>query len=205
MVILGLTGSIGMGKSTAAADFRRFRVAVHDADETVHALMAPGGAAFDQICQFFPGVRTKIGIDRKRLGDLVFADMAALKKLENILHPLIRKQKTEFLKRSSLRKQKLVVLDVPLLFETGGDAKCDAVVVVTAPAFVQRARVMARPGMTAEKFESILAKQVPDVTKRRFADFVVQTGLGRLESLRKIRHIAHTALSLKPNKWPINA
>ena len=202
MVILGLTGSIGMGKSTAAADFRRLRVAVHDADETVHALMAPGGAAFDQICQVFPGVRSKVGIDRKRLGDLVFADMAALKKLEAILHPLVRKQKTEFLKRSALRRQKLVVLDVPLLFETGGEAKCDAVVVVTAPTFVQRARVMARPGMTTEKFESILAKQVPDLIKRRSADFVVQTGLGRIASLRKIRHIAHTAPFLKPNKWP---
>ena len=202
MVILGLTGSIGMGKSTAAADFRRLRVAVHDADETVHALMAPGGAAFDQICQVFPGVRSKVGIDRKRLGDLVFADMAALKKLEAILHPLVRKQKTEFLKRSALRRQNLVVLDVPLLFETGGEAKCDAVVVVTAPTFVQRARVMARPGMTTEKFESILAKQVPDLIKRRSADFVVQTGLGRTASLRKIRHIAHTAPFLKPNKWP---
>ena len=202
MVILGLTGSIGMGKSTAAVDFRRLRVAVHDADETVHALMAPGGAAFDQICQVFPGVRSKVGIDRKRLGDLGFADMAALKMLEAILHPLVRKQKTEFLKRSALRRQNLVVLDVPLLFETGGEAKCDAVVVVTAPAFVQRARVMARPGMTAEKLESILAKQVPDVIKRRSADFVVQTGLGRIESLRKIRHIAHTAPFLKPNKWP---
>ncbi|MEZ7846731.1 MAG: dephospho-CoA kinase [Rhodospirillales bacterium] len=202
MVILGLTGSIGMGKSTAAADFRRLRVAVHDADETVHALMAPGGAAFDQICQVFPGVRSKVGIDRKRLGDLVFADMAALKKLEAILHPLVRKQKTEFLKRSALRRQNLVVLDVPLLFETGGEAKCDAVVVVTAPTFVQRARVMARPGMTTEKFESILAKQVPDLIKRRSADFVVQTGLGRIASLRKIRHIAHTAPFLKPNKWP---
>jgi len=202
MVILGLTGSIGMGKSTAAADFRRLRVAVHDADETVHALMAPGGAAFDQICQVFPGVRSKVGIDRKRLGDLVFADMAALKKLEAILHPLVRKQKTEFLKRSALRRQNLVVLDVPLLFETGGEAKCDAVVVVTAPTFVQRARVMARPGMTTEKFESILAKQVPDLIKRRSADFVVQTGLGRIASLRKIRHIAHIAPFLKPNKWP---
>ena len=202
MVILGLTGSIGMGKSTAAADFRRLRVAVHDADETVHALMAPGGAAFDQICQVFPGVRSKVGIDRKRLGDLVFADMAALKKLEAILHPLVRKQKTEFLKRSALRRQNLVVLDVPLLFETGGEAKCDAVVVVTAPTFVQRARVMARPGMTTEKFESILAKQVPDLIKRKSADFVVQTGLGRIASLRKIRHIAHTAPLLKPNKWP---
>ena len=202
MVILGLTGSIGMGKSTAAADFRRLRVAVHDADETVHALMAPGGAAFNQICQVFPGVRSKVGIDRKRLGDLVFADMAALKKLEAILHPLVRKQKTEFLKRSALRRQNLVVLDVPLLFETGGEAKCDAVVVVTAPTFVQRARVMARPGMTTEKFESILAKQVPDLIKRRSADFVVQTGLGRIASLRKIRHIAHTAPLLKPNKWP---
>ena len=202
MVILGLTGSIGMGKSTVAADFRRLRVAVHDADETVHALMAPGGAAFNQICQVFPGVRSKVGIDRKRLGDLVFADMAALKKLEAILHPLVRKQKTEFLKRSALRRQNLVVLDVPLLFETGGEAKCDAVVVVTAPTFVQRARVMARPGMTTEKFESILAKQVPDLIKRRSADFVVQTGLGRIASLRKIRHIAHTAPFLKPNKWP---
>ena len=202
MVILGLTGSIGMGKSTAAADFRRLRVAVYDADETVHALMAPGGAAFDQICQIFPGVRSKVGIDRKRLGDLVFADMTALKKLEAILHPLVRKQKTEFLKRSALRRQNLVVLDVPLLFETGGEAKCDAVVVVTAPTFVQRARVMARPGMTTEKFESILAKQVPDLIKRRSADFVVQTGLGRIASLRKIRHIAHTAPFLKPNKWP---
>ena len=202
MVILGLTGSIGMGKSTAAADFRRLRVAVHDADETVHALMAPGGAAFDQICQVFPGVRSKVGIDRKRLGDLVFADMAALKKLEAILHPLEKKKKTEFLKRSALRRQNLVVLDVPLLFETGGEAKCDAVVVVTAPTFVQRARVMARPGMTTEKFESILAKQVPDLIKRRSADFVVQTGLGRIASLRKIRHIAHIAPFLKPNKWP---
>ena len=202
MVILGLTGSIGMGKSTAAVDFRRLRVAVHDADETVHAMMAPGGAAFDQICQVFPGVRSKVGIDRKRLGDLVFADMAALKKLEAILHPLVRKQKTEFLKRSALRRKNLVVLDVPLLFETGGEAKCDAVVVVTAPTFVQRARVMARPGMTTEKFESILAKQVPDLIKRRSADFVVQTGLGRIASLRKIRHIAHTAPFLKPNKWP---
>jgi dephospho-CoA kinase len=202
MVILGLTGSIGMGKSTAAADFRRLRVAVHDADETVHALMAPGGAAFAQNCQVFPGVRSKVGIDRKRLGDLVFADMAALKKLEAILHPLVRKQKTEFLKRSALRRQNLVVLDVPLLFETGGEAKCDAVVVVTAPTFVQRARVMARPGMTTEKFKSILAKQVPDLIKRRSADFVVQTGLGRIASLRKIRHIAHTAPFLKPNKWP---
>jgi dephospho-CoA kinase len=143
-----------------------------------------------------------VGIDRKRLGDLVFADMAALKKLEAILHPLVRKQKTEFLKRSALRRQNLVVLDVPLLFETGGEAKCDAVVVVTAPTFVQRARVMARPGMTTEKFESILAKQVPDLIKRRSADFVVQTGLGRIASLRKIRHIAHTAPFLKPNKWP---
>ena len=202
MFILGLTGSIGMGKSTAAIDFRRLKVAVHDADATVHTLMAPGGGAFEQICQVFPGARSKAGIDRKRLGDLVFADTAALKRLEAILHPLVRIHKTEFLRRSALRRQKLVVLDVPLLYETGTEAKCDAVVVVTAPAFVQRARVMNRPGMTAEKFESILAKQVPDASKRRSADFVVQTGLGRLESLRTIRHIAYITKSLKPNKWP---
>ena len=202
MIILGLTGSIGMGKSTAAVDFRRLGVAVHDADATVHQLMVPGGAAYDLICQAFPGVGSKAGIDRKRLGDLVFANKAALRRLEAILHPLVREHKSQFLKRSARRRQKLVVLDVPLLYETGGDAGCDAVVVVTAPAFVQRARVMARPGMTTEKFESILSKQVPDAIKRRSADFIVQTGLGRLESLRTIRHIAHVAQTLKPNKWP---
>ena len=116
MIILGLTGSIGMGKSTAAVDFRRLRFAVHDADATVHTLMAPGGRAFDQICQVFPGARTKAGIDRKRLGDLVFDDTAALKRLEAILHPLVRIHKNEFLRRSALRRQKLVVLDVPLLY-----------------------------------------------------------------------------------------
>jgi dephospho-CoA kinase len=202
MVILGLTGSIGMGKSTSAAVFRRLGVAVYDADAVVHSLMGPNGAAFVAICQAFPNVCSKAGIDRRLLGDIVFADDEALGCLEGILHPLVRTYKQGFLRRASRQRHRLVVLDVPLLYETAGQKQCDAVVVVTAPKFVQRARVMSRPGMTAEKFESILVKQVPDFLKRQYAEFVVQTGMGRLESLRSIRHIVGIAQSLKSNKWP---
>ena len=202
MVILGLTGSIGMGKSTAAAVFRRLGIAVHDADAAVHALMEPGGAAFSPICQAFPDVCFTSGIDRKLLGDIVFEDRKALARLEAILHPLVRKHKQGFLKRSAVQRHQMVVLDVPLLYETAGQNGCDAVVVVTAPSFVQRARVMSRPGMTNEKFESILIKQIPDVLKRRYATFVVQTGNGQLESFRSIRHIIGVVKVLKPNKWP---
>jgi len=202
MVILGLTGSIGMGKSTVAAVFKRLGIAVHDADATVHALMAPGGAAFSAICQDFPDVCSEAGIDRKLLGDLVFADKEALGRLENILHPLVRQHKQGFLKRSARQRHRVVVLDVPLLYENGGQNHCDAVVVATAPKFVQRARVMSRPGMTVEKFESILVKQVPDNLKRQYAEFVVQTGIGRLDSLRTIRHIVGVTKTLKSNQWP---
>ncbi len=202
MIILGLTGSIGMGKSTAAKDFRNFGVAVHDADATVHKLMAPQGCAFEAICRLFPEVRTKRGIDRRRLGARVFADQMALKQLEQILHPLVRRDKRRFLQIMARRRQKLVVLDVPLLFETGGDRHCDGICVVTAPEFVQRARVMARPGMDKDKFEQILAKQTPDKTKRAKADFIIQTGLGRLESRRMIRHIIGSVQQWKPHHWP---
>ena len=201
MVILGLTGSIGMGKSTVAAVFRRLGVAVHDADAVVHSLMDPGGAAFDSVCSAFPSVCSKSRINRRLLGDVVFADMEALGCLEAILHPLVRKHKHDFLGRLSRRRQKMVVLDVPLLYETEGQEECDAVVVVTAPKFVQRARVMSRSGMTSEKFESILDKQVPDALKCQYAQFVVQTGIGRLESLRSIRHIVSATQIIKPKKW----
>ena len=202
MVILGLTGSIGMGKSTVAAVFRRLGVAVHDSDATVHNLMTPGGAAYSAITQAFPDVCSEAGIDRKLLGDVVFADKMSLVHLEAILHPLVLRDKLSFLKRSAHQRHRMVVLDIPLLYETKGQNSCDAVIVVTAPEFVQRSRVMSRPGMTSEKFENILAKQVPDVIKRKYAEFVVHTGIGRLESLRTIRHIVGVTKTIKSNKWP---
>jgi dephospho-CoA kinase len=191
-----------MGKSTAAAVFRRLGVAVHDSDATVHSLMIPGGAAFSAISQAFPDVCSEAGIDRKLLGDAVFADKVSLAHLESILHPLVRRDKNSFLERSARQRHRMVVLDIPLLYETKGQDSCDAVIVVTAPEFVQRSRVLSRPGMTSEKFENILAKQVPDVLKRKYAEFVVHTGIGRLESLRTIRHIVSVTKTIKSNKWP---
>jgi dephospho-CoA kinase len=202
MIILGLTGSIGMGKTVAANTFRRFGIPVHDADQTVHDLMAPGGKAFAKIAEGFPDVIENSTINRKRLGDQVFADTEALKRLESILHPLVGENKNKFLSLSARRRCSQVVLDVPLLFETDGQKKCDAVITVSAPSFVQRARVLARPGMTEQKFASILAKQVPDREKCRKSDFVVQTGNGRLESLSAIRKIITETGSLRAANWP---
>ncbi|NQW01491.1 MAG: dephospho-CoA kinase [Rhodospirillales bacterium] len=202
MIILGLTGSIGMGKSTAAGDFRRMGVAVHDADAEVHQLMAPAGAAFAPLCQAFPDMVTAGTIDRRRLGDRVFADPAALRQLEAILHPLVRQQKLWFLKKAAARGRRLVVLDIPLLFETGGEADCDGVCVVTAPKFVQRGRVLRRPGMSLGKFHRILASQVPDALKCEKADFVIDTSRGRLVSRRMIRHIVDEVRLWHPCKWP---
>lgn len=189
MYILGLTGSIGMGKSTAAEDFRRLRIPVHDADATVHGLLGKGGAAVDRVDKAFPGVVQDGAVDRQKLGAKVFGDDRALKQLEDILHPLVREAENKFLNQNMVRKERLVVLDIPLLFETGGEGRCDGVAVVTAPAFLQRQRVMARPGMTDEKFQAILAKQMPDSTKRASADFIIQTGLGRRHSLNIIKAI----------------
>jgi dephospho-CoA kinase len=195
MIVLGLTGSIGMGKSTAAATLRRLGVPVHDADATVHRLLGPGGAAVALVARAFPGsavedARTRrMRIDRAVLGRLVFADAAALHRLEAILHPLVRMDEQRFRRRMASRHCRLVVLDIPLLFESGGDRRCDATLVVTAPARIQRARVMARKGMTEERFATILAKQMPDAEKRRRADFVVRTGLGRNATLRHLAEI----------------
>jgi dephospho-CoA kinase len=195
MIILGLTGSIGMGKSTAAAMLRRLGIPVHDADAAVHRLLEPGGAAVAPVAAAFPGSATddartgKLQIDRAALGRLVFADTAALRRLEAILHPLVRADERRFRRRMTARHCPLVVLDIPLLFESGGDRRCDATLVVTAPPRIQRARVMARPRMTAERFAAIIAKQMPDATKRRRADFVVPTGLGRNATLRRLAAI----------------
>jgi len=202
MIILGLTGSIGMGKSVAADTFRRLGVPVHDADKTVHQLMAPDGQAFGEISHLFPDVIEDGVINRRRLGDQVFVNPSQLGKLENILHPLVKLQKHRFLATAARRQVALVVLDVPLLFEGQGQKRCDGTVTVTAPWFVQRARVLARPGMTAEKFQAILSKQVPDAQKRKLSTFVVQTGNGRLESLRMIRNIISETQNWQGRHWP---
>ena len=186
MKVLGLTGSIGMGKSTAADLLRRLGVPVHDADAAVHRLIGKGGAAVPAIEAAFPGVVREGAVDRRALGARVFADSQAMARLERILHPLVRQDSARFLVAARRRKARIAVLDVPLLFETGRERDCDATLVVSAPAAVQRGRVLSRPGMTAERFAEVLARQMPDPEKRRRADFVVPTGLGRRLTLRRL-------------------
>jgi dephospho-CoA kinase len=189
MKVLGLTGSIGMGKSTAAAMFRYLGVPVHDADASIHELMAPGGAGFDPIARAFPDVIIDGRIDRQALGKIAFADPAVLKQLESILHPLVRVAETRFLAQQRRLGRKLVVLDIPLLYETAGEKRCDHVAVVSAPGFIQRQRVLAREGMTDAKFSAILSKQMPDSEKRKRADFIIPTGLGRAVTFQYIQGI----------------
>ena len=184
MIVLGLTGSIGMGKSTVAAMFRRLRVPVFDADAAVHALQAPGGAALPGIAAAFPGTVIDGRLDRGALGSRVFGDSAALGRLEAIIHPLVAAQRARFLRRHRFRP--LVVLDIPLLFERGGAGAVDLVAVVSAPARVQRTRVLARPGMTPAKFAAILAQQLPDADKRARADVVIPTGCSRTQTWRAV-------------------
>jgi dephospho-CoA kinase len=176
MIVLGLTGSIGMGKSATARMFSEAGVPVHDSDEAVHRLYA--GKAAPLIEAAFPGVVVDGVVDRTRLAARVLADPTALKAVEAIVHPLVRADADAFVARHRSAGAALVVLDIPLLFETGGRGRVDKVAVVSAPAAVQRKRVLARPGMTAEKFEAILARQVPDAEKRRQADFVIDTSRG---------------------------
>ena len=193
MIILGLTGSVGMGKSVAAGMLRRLGVPVHDSDAAVHRALAPRGAAVATVAKAFPGTRGRDGgIDRAVLGGKVFGDVVALKRLERILHPLVRRSQARFLKLARTRRERLVVLDIPLLFETGGDKRCDMVVVVSAPAWLQRQRVMARPGMTESRFRAVLAKQMPDAEKRRRADIVVPSGLGRAVTFRRLKRLVHS-------------
>ncbi len=189
MIILGLTGSIGMGKSTTAGMFRSLGVPVHDADAVVHGLLGPGGDAVAAVADAFPDTRTGDGIDRAVLGRIVFEDAAALADLEAILHPLVRRSERAFLGRQRRARQPLVVLDIPLLYETGAENRCDAVAVVTAPGFVQRQRVLSRTGMTEARFREILARQISDADKCRLADYVIQTGLGRYHALQQVRAI----------------
>lgn len=182
MIVLGLTGSIGMGKSTTAKMFSDAGIPVHDSDETVHRLYA--GAAAPLVEREFPGTVVNGVVDRAALGRKVIGNKQALKKLEKIIHPLVRADADAFLSRHRAAGAPLAVLDIPLLFETGGGDRVDKIVVVSAPAEIQRERVLARPGMSEEKFAAILASQVPDAEKRRQADFVIDTSEG-LEAARQ--------------------
>jgi len=187
MKIIGLTGSIGTGKSTAARMLARLGLPVHDADAMVHRLFAVGGAAVAAVETAFPGAVRDGAVDRAVLGRMVFGDPAALKRLEAIVHPLVRAAEQNFLQRFRRRRVPAVVLDIPLLFETGGAKRCDLVLVVTCPRFLQAQRVLARPGMTPERLAQIRAHQMPEAEKIRRADVVIPTGLGRGPALRWLK------------------
>ena len=176
MIIIGLTGSIGMGKTTTADLFRQAGLPVFDADATVHALYQ--GPLVPDIKAAFPGTTTGGSVDRARLAERLSGDGDAFRRLEAIVHPAVRRAEADFLARSRAAGAPAVVLDIPLLFETGRQGDVDKTVVVSAPAEVQRARVLSRPGMTEEKFEALLARQMPDAEKRARADFVIPSGDG---------------------------
>lgn len=193
--ILGLTGSIGMGKSTVAAMFEELGVPVFDADAAVHELQGPGGALLPAIEGEFPGTTGPDGVDRLKLGAAVFGNAEALRRLEAIVHPAVGAMRTKFL--SSNADQPLIVFDIPLLFEKGGADRVDAVAVVSASAQDQRQRVLARPGMSKEKFEQILGLQVPDADKRARADFVIDTSASLAETRDAVARIARQLTTAK--------
>ena len=187
MFVLGLTGSLGMGKSTTAGFFAELGIPVHDADAAVHRLYQ--AEAVPLIEAAFPGTTARGQVDREKLAKRVLDDPVAVRKLEGIVHPLVRAAEEHFLAEAERKNTRLAVLDIPLLFETGGDRRCDAVVVVSAPDEVQRARVFERPGMTAQKFAGITANQMPDAEKRKRADFVMDTSKGFDTARAQIREI----------------
>jgi dephospho-CoA kinase len=191
MKIIGLTGGIGMGKSTASAIFRRHRVPIFDADQAVHELQAVGGRAVRPIEAAFPGTTRDGAVDREALRRAVLGNPEALKVLERLVHPLVRDAEKRFLAAARRAGKSIVVLDIPLLLETGGEKRVDEVVVVSAPAAVQAARVMRRPGMTRERLAAIRARQMPDGEKRRCADVVIHSGLSRHFAVAAIKRLMH--------------
>ena len=193
--ILGLTGSIGMGKSAVAAMFQGLGVPVFDADAAVHELQGPDGALLEPIERAFPGTTGPLGVDRQKLGAAVFGNPEALARLEAIVHPEVGEMRRAFLADNA--GQPLIVFDIPLLYEKTGQHGLDAVVVVSAPAEMQRQRVLARPGMTEEKFERILALQVPDAEKRRLADHVIDTGTSMAETRHAVQRLVHAIIAEK--------
>ena len=190
MIVLGLTGSIGMGKSTAVAALRRLRVPVYDADAEIHRMLGPGGSAVAAVETAFPGVRNKAGaVDRRLLGPRVFGKPEEMRRLEKILHPAVRAVERRWVARRRAQGAQLAVLDIPLLFETDRIDRVDGVIVVSAPLRLQRERVLRRPGMSRERFTAILRSQYPDYQKRRRADFVVSTALSRAAAARQLARI----------------
>jgi dephospho-CoA kinase len=187
--IIGLTGGIGMGKSTAAKALRRAGLPVFDADATVHALQAPGGTAIPAIAALVPEAVRDGVLDRAALRRAVLADQFLLTALERIVHPLVRAEQQRFLARARARRARFAVLDVPLLLERGGDRQCDLVVVVSAPRTLQLQRVRRRRGMSQEEATTLIARQMPDHEKRARADIVIATGLSRWHSLKQIRRL----------------
>ena len=193
MIILGLTGSIGMGKSTTAKMFAEAGVPVHDSDETVHQLYA--GAAAPLVESAFPGTVSEGVVDRAKLSQAVVGNVEALKKLEEIVHPLVKADADAFVEVHRARGTPLVVLDIPLLFETGGRKRVDKVATVTAAPQVQRQRVLSRPGVTEEKLQAILARQIPDEQKRQQADFIIDTGNGMEAARHDVHRIIETLVA----------
>ena len=199
MLIVGLTGSIGMGKSTCAALFRAEGVAVHDSDATVHDLYA--GTAAAPIEAAFPGVTVDGVVDRKALAKRVIADPAAFGRLEAIIHPLVAADRRKFLMQAFERGADIVVLDIPLLYETGSESQCDCVCLVTAPFDVQKQRVMQRKGMTEERFAAILARQMPDSDKRLRAHYLIRSETGLEDARRQIRALLQTLSTVEGTVW----
>lgn len=194
MFILGLTGSLGMGKSATAKMFAEDGVPVHDADAAVHRLY--DGEAVAAVEAAFPGTMSGGKVDRARLGQRVLGDADAMKRLEQIVHPLVREAEERFLAQAQASGAKVAVLDIPLLYETEGDKRCDAVVVVSAPPDLQRQRALQRPGMTDEKFAALIAKQMPDAEKRRRADFIVDSSKDFEHTRAQIREILRSVATM---------
>lgn len=199
MIIVGLTGSIGMGKSETAKMFAANGVPVFDADAVVHTLQAKDGKALGPIEETFHGVVKDGVLDRAKLGSLVFTDVDAKKKLEAIIHPMVAEERVAFFDAAEAAKAPFFVLDVPLLFETGGNKACDKVVVVSAPEHIQKERVLARSGMTVEKFEHIVSQQTPDAEKRARADYIVDSGKGIEHAEQQVADIIQSLQELADN------
>jgi dephospho-CoA kinase len=189
MLIIGLTGGIGMGKSTAAKILRGFGLPVYNADHAVHALLKKGGKGVKPVARLFPESEKRGAINRTILGQMVFHHHAKLKQLEKILHPLVRDMEKSFLQKARREKAAAAILEIPLLFETGAQKRCDYTLCVTAARTIQKTRVMNRPGMTEARFNAIVKRQLPDKIKRKMADFVVHTGKSYLDTKQQLAHI----------------
>jgi len=189
LCIIGLTGSIGMGKSTASKILKSFGLPIHSADKAVHEALRRGGAGVKPVANLFPEALKRGAIDRRLLGQRVFASPAKLRKLEKILHPLVEKSSRRFLAEAKRKKTKAAVLEIPLLFETKAEKRCDVTICMTAPKKIQKERVMKRPGMTEARLYAILKQQMPDTEKRRRADYAVNTGKGLADTRKQLKRI----------------